>query len=363
MNCRNDGKPTITALGLDIDIHTLAVDSTEDLLLNITTEFDDLRRVEGIPHVRLKLKHLILGQGIFNSTFRRPLHERRDDQLSRLTDLSKLRTLRLLNYPRSAHDLWRSWMFEINVKMLNQAVSLEKLCVEVCDVEVMQLLIHLSQTENSRNKITLRDFQARYMKDWIYFDSILPPGECYKWRQISFGGIALHDDMIAHFSGQLQGTCGLSFDLEELGIGLLNWELYQSYLLQFTNLRILMCERAGHTRKFDILEPAELARKIFKTFQKRMHVLGKESKLRYVGIAGQVFTCLWLPGFARGSGVGVGNGVGGGRGGGGGMGNGGIGGNGDDFEVYQLDKEEAREFDFVRMIENIGLGKYRLGEN
>jgi hypothetical protein len=278
-------------------------------------------------------------------------------------------------------------MFEINVKMLDQATSLEKLCVEVCDVQVMQLLIHLSQTDNSRNKTTLRDFQARFMKDWIYFDSILPPGECYKWRQIIFGGIVLHDDIFAHFSGQLQGTCGLSFDLEELGIGFLNWvcplythptpshptnphqDIYQSYLLQFTNLRILMCERAGHTRKFNILEPAELARKIFKTFQKRMHVLGKESKLRYVGIAGAVYTCLWLPRFAAGSGVGQvsdGKGMGSGKGDGfDEMGNGaaGGGGGGDDFEIYQLDKEEARSFDFVRMIENIGLGKYRLGEN
>ncbi|KAM3068956.1 hypothetical protein ACMFMG_004131 [Clarireedia jacksonii] len=355
----NDGTPTITALGLDIDNQT-ALASTEDLLLNITAEFDDLRRVAGVPHIRLKLRHLILGQGIFNSTFSKPLHERREDQLSRLADLSKLRTLRLLNYPQNAHELWQSWLSEINVKMLSQATSLEKLCVETCDVQVMQLLIHLSQTENSRNKITLRNFQARFIKDWIYFDSILPPGECYKWRQIIFGGLDLHNDISAHFSGQLQGTCGLPFDLEELGIGFLNWDTYQSYLLQFTNLHTLMCERVGHSRKLDIMEPAELARKIFKTFQKRMNALGRESKLRYVGIAGTVFTCLWLPRWAAGSGV---NRTGKDTVNGSGSGAVNSTDSGEDFEIYELDKEEARAFDFVRMVEYTGLGKYRLSED
>lgn len=81
-----------------------------------------------------------------------------------------------------------------------------------------------------------------------------------------------------------------------------------------------------------------LAKRIFTAFQEHAKNQRRDSNLRYVGIDEWVFTSLWLP-FSK---------LNDGRTG---------------AEIVQLDKEEARTFDFIRMNEKLEIGKYRLGRS
>ncbi|KAF7948059.1 uncharacterized protein EAE97_003470 [Botrytis byssoidea] len=61
----NDGMPTVTALGLDLD-DLQGGETTNNLFLDIFAEFDRRRRAIGRPDLRLNLRDLILGKGMYH---------------------------------------------------------------------------------------------------------------------------------------------------------------------------------------------------------------------------------------------------------------------------------------------------------
>ncbi|TGO84981.1 hypothetical protein BPOR_0444g00080 [Botrytis porri] len=63
----NDGIPTVTALGLDLEDLT-GSETTNNLFLDIFAEFDILRRAIGKPDLRLNLRDLILGKGMYHQS-------------------------------------------------------------------------------------------------------------------------------------------------------------------------------------------------------------------------------------------------------------------------------------------------------
>ncbi|ESZ90452.1 hypothetical protein SBOR_9172 [Sclerotinia borealis F-4128] len=328
----NDGRPAITALGLGVD---LAIETEENLFRNIAAEFDDLKRANRTPDLRLSLQNLILGDGMYS--WSSVTHDG-EWRLSKLSDMSKLRTLRLLNGQIDKH---------IDVKIFDGITALEKLSVELCNGSVMQLLLYLNTIENSSIKTTLREFQAGNIDipdanspvvDGQHV-SLLINNDFFKWRQLLIAGNATNNEELFEWPWQ-----GSPYQWEELGIEHLDWDLRRDTLLSLSNLRILMCIRATATigdgkHAQEILDnegASNLAKTIFTAFREHAKKQGRISKLRYVGLKGWIFTYLWLP-------------------------NSGLNGGRTKAEVVQLDDDEAMTFDFIRMNEKLTIVKYRLG--
>ena len=81
-----------------------------------------------------------------------------------------------------------------------------------------------------------------------------------------------------------------------------------------------------------------LAKKIFTAHRKAMRVAGKVSNLRYVGIGVTVYACMvrTIAAAPRGKSS-IFQVV------------------EDDFDIFKLDNEEARDFEYVRLLEEFGL--------
>ncbi|KAF5870954.1 uncharacterized protein Bfra_009508 [Botrytis fragariae] len=342
----NDGMPTVTALGLDLEGHD-GSETTNNLFLDIFAEFDNMRRAIGKPDLLLNLRDLILGKGMYHQLA--DMDEQYDCKrwrLSNLLDVTKLRTLRLLNDPYIEGGYWEPYG-TIHLELFDGITALQRVSVEFVSQEVVKLLHHLIMMKDSSNQTTLREFQAT-------LDSTIQsraPGSSslcevlalimqFEWRQLLISGEESCMNQIYEASWDEP-----SYQWEELGILWINWDQHRDTLLQLPKLRILMFSYATVTisgKRSQVTACEEdafsLAKRIFTAFQEHAKKQKRDSNLRYVGIDKWVFTSLWLPS----SELNDGN---------------------TGAEVAQLDKEEARTFDFVRMNEGLVIGKYRLGRS
>ncbi|KAF7945262.1 hypothetical protein EAE96_010040 [Botrytis aclada] len=340
----NDGIPTVTALGLDLDA-LQGSETRRNLFLDILAEFDDLRRAIGKPELRLNLRDLILGRGMYHqSPGMKVQYDHKQWRLSKLLDVKKLRTLRLLNDPYCRSNYWEPYG-TIYLELFNGITALQRVSVEFVSQEVVKLLHHLITMKDSSNQTTLRGFQAALDST---AQSRMPgsPSLCevlsqimqFEWRQLLISGEESCMERIYEASWDEP-----SHQWEELGILWINWDQHRDALLQLSKLRILMFTYATVTisgkrsRVTTCKEDAfSLAKRIFTAFQEHAKKLERDSNLRYVGIHKWVFASLWLPS----SELSDGN---------------------TGAEVVQLDNEEARTFEFVRMNEDLVVGKYKLG--
>ncbi|TGO66780.1 hypothetical protein BOTNAR_0054g00190 [Botryotinia narcissicola] len=246
----NDGMPTVTALGLDLD-DLQGGETTNNLFLDIFAEFDRRRRAIGRPDLRLNLRDLMLGKGMYHpSAGMDEQYDYKQWRLSKLLDVTKLRTLRLLNDPCIEGNYWEPYE-TIHLELFDGITALQRVSVE--------------------------------------FDQ------------------------------------------------------HRDALMQLSKLRILMFSYATVTISGErsivttCKEDAfNLAKRIFTDFQEHAKKQKRDSSLRYVGIDVWVFTCIWLPSSELNDGR-------------------------TGAEIVQLDEEEARTFDFIRMNEKLEIGKYRLG--
>ncbi|TGO64412.1 hypothetical protein BCON_0007g00620 [Botryotinia convoluta] len=342
----NDGIPTVTALGLDLEDHQ-GSDTTHNLFLDIFAEFDDLRRAIGKPDLRLNLRDLILGRGMYHqSPAMNVQYDHKQWRLSKLVDGTKLRTLRLLNNPYCRSNYWEPYE-TIHLELFDGITALQRVSVEFVSQEVVKLLHHLIMLKDSSNQTTLREFQATLDST---VQSRIPgsPSLCevlalimqFEWRQLLISGEESCMNQIYEASWDEP-----SYQWEELGILWINWDQHRDALLQLSKLRILMFSYATVTisgKRSQVTTSKEdafsFAERIFTAFQEHAKNQRRNSNLRYIGIDEWVFTSLWLP-FSE---------LNDGRTG---------------AEIVQLDKEEARTFDFMRMNEELVIGKYRLGRS
>ncbi|TGO73852.1 hypothetical protein BELL_0326g00070 [Botrytis elliptica] len=340
----NDGMPTVTALGLDLEELQGSV-TTNNLFLDIFAVFDRSRRAIGKPDLRLNLRDLILGKGMYHqSAGMDEQYDRKQWRLSKLSDVTKLRTLRLLNDPCFEGNYWEPYE-TIHLELFDGITALQRVSVEFVSQEVVKLLHHLIMMKDSSNQTTLREFQATLDGT---VQSRIPgsPSLCevlsqimqFEWRQLLISGEESCMERIYEASWDEP-----SYQWEELGISWINWDQHRDALLQLSKLRILMFSYATVTvsgKRSQVTtckkDAFSLAKRIFTAFQEHAKNQRRDSNLRYVGIDEWVFTSLWLP-FSE---------LNGARNG---------------AEIVQLDKEEARTFHFMRMNEKLEIGKYRLG--
>ncbi|ATZ57775.1 hypothetical protein BCIN_15g03100 [Botrytis cinerea B05.10] len=340
----NDGMPTVTALGLDVD-GLQGSNTTSNLFLDIFAEFDNLRREDEKPDLRLNLRDLILGKGMYHQSPAMDVqYDYKQWRLSKLLDVTKLRTLRLLNDPCTEGNYWVPYK-SIHLELFDGITALQRVSVEFLSQEVLQLLHHLIMMKNSSNQTTLREFQAT-LDNTVHSQIPGSPSLSevvalllqFKWRQLLLSGDESCMDQIYEASWDEP-----SYQWEELGILWINWEQHRDTLLQLSKLRILMFSYATVTisgkrsQVITCIEDAfDLSKRIFTAFQERAANQKRNSNLRYIGIEGWVFTSLRLP-FSGPNDERTG------------------------AEIVQLDKEEARAFDFMRMNEKLLGVKYRLG--
>ncbi|KAF7890400.1 hypothetical protein EAF00_008715 [Botryotinia globosa] len=340
----NDGVPTIKALGLDLN-DLQRTDTTHNLFLDIFAKFDDLRRAIGKPDLRLNLRDLILGRGMYH---RFPAMNVKYDleqwRLSNLVDVTKLRALRLVNNPYYKSEYWEPYEY-IHLELFDGITDLQRLSVEFMNQEVVTFIHHLIAMKDSSNRTTLREFQAAFdgtvqsrIPDSPSFCEVLSQIMQFEWRQLLLSGEESCMERIYEASWDEP-----SYQWEELGISCINWDQHRDALLQLSKLRILMFSYATVTISGErsIVTTCKevafnLAKRIFTDFQEHAKKQKRDSSLRYVGIDVWFFTCIWLPSSELNDGR-------------------------TGAEIVQLDKEEARTFDFVRMNERLIIGKHRLG--
>ncbi|KAM0160172.1 hypothetical protein ACHAQE_001827 [Botrytis cinerea] len=338
--------PTVTALGLDVD-GLQGSNTTSNLFLDIFAEFDNLRREDEKPDLRLNLRDLILGKGMYHQSPAMDVqYDYKQWRLSKLLDVTKLRTLRLLNDPCTEGNYWVPYK-TIHLELFDGITALQRVSVEFLSQEVLQLLHHLIMMKNSSNQTTLREFQAT-LDNTVHSQIPGSPSLSevvalllqFKWRQLLLSGDESCMDQIYEASWDEP-----SYQWEELGILWINWEQHRDTLLQLSKLRILMFSYATVTisgkrsQVITCIEDAfDLSKRIFTAFQERAANQKRNSNLRYIGIEGWVFTSLRLP-FSGPNDERTG------------------------AEIVQLDKEEARAFDFMRMNEKLLGVKYRLGRS
>ncbi|KAF7877083.1 uncharacterized protein EAF02_008303 [Botrytis sinoallii] len=340
----NDGMPTVTALGLDLEELQGSV-TTNNLFLDIFAVFDRSRRAIGKPDLRLNLRDLILGKGMYHqSTGMDEQYDCKQWRLSKLSDVTKLRTLRLLNDPCFEGNYWEPYE-TIHLELFDGITALQRVSVEFVSQEVVKLLHHLIMMKDSSNQTTLREFQATLdgtvqsrIPGSLSLCEVLSQIMQFEWRQLLISGEESCMERIYEASWDEP-----SYQWEELGISWINWDQHRDALLHLSKLRILMFSYATVTvsgKRSQVTtckkDAFSLAKRIFTAFQEHAKNQRRDSNLRYVGIDEWVFTSLWLP-FSE---------LNGARNG---------------AEIVQLDKEEARTFHFIRMNEKLEIGKYRLG--
>lgn len=145
-------------------------------------------------------------------------------RLSKLLDVTKLRTLRLLNEPCIDGNYWVPYE-SIHLELFDGITALQRVSVEFVSQEVVKLLHHLIMTKDSSNRTTLREFQAtldgtvqsRTTGSPSLYE-VLSQIMQFDWRQLLISGEESFMEQIYEASWD-EPSC----QWEELGISWINW--------------------------------------------------------------------------------------------------------------------------------------------
>ena len=215
--------PNLRLLGLDVaDIPHRPL--LGNLLVRIATRFKHLQEEKGTSVARLQLQELILGRATASLT----AHPGTPGNLHELTDLSKLRSLTVLNGGRA---FWDDRLVFLNHNLFLQASNLKSLSVDLFDRDVAALIRALSPYGS------LQDIEIRSVLDCKprQLDTYRPIAWLRgSWRRVLVGGRS--SDRCPENIGKeiLDTLSSRSPKVEEIGLPYIRWVGSSFYLRLYT---------------------------------------------------------------------------------------------------------------------------------
>jgi hypothetical protein len=205
------GSPNLKLLGLELNEDCRS--HHQDFLVGLVEHFKYLREANKTPKTRLKIQELILGRGIAAFPYGAVI----SGHLSELTDLSMLRSLKILN--QRSPPMFNRPRVLLNHNLFLQATKLRSLSVYVIGRDIVALINALSCYG------FLQEIQIRSITDYNNpnVDWYRPIDLGGGWKKILLGGDMwdvcpehVYNDFFKTFFPQ-------SCDIQELGLPYIRW--------------------------------------------------------------------------------------------------------------------------------------------